>query len=461
VSDLTSHIETSIGAKRLFRDGQRILVAVSGGLDSMVLLRVLRRLAKAHRWKLTVAHFNHQLRGAGSDADERLTRQTARKLKLPFVAGRGNVQQFARKNGLSVEMAARQLRHDFLAGTAAKLKIPTVALAHHADDQVELFFLRLLRGAGGEGLAGMKWSNGSPSAPKIRLGRPLLDLSKAALQCFAGENKIAFSEDASNASMDIQRNRIRHELIPLLTRHYQPALGRSVLRLMEVVGEEAAFVALSAREWLKGGRTPDFDQLPVAVQRRLVHQQLLERKLTPDFDLIERLRLDSGQWIAVGPDCSVLRDAAGEVRLRQLQSLQFSPCRRELSLSAKKREITFGGLKIHWQFADDYGQSKAGQNDNVEYFDADKVGARICLRCWQPGDRFQPIGTGSAGKLQDLFTNLKVPRDERRRRVVAATRQGELFWVEGLRMAEKFKLDENTVRKLKWSWRRYSGPALS
>src|ERR1035441_3964690 len=146
----------------------------------------------------------------------------------------------------------------------------------------------------------MKWSNASPSDPKIRLARPLLDLPKDALQSFARENKIAFSDDASNASIDIQRNRIRHELIPLLARHYQPALGRAVLRLMEVVGAEAEFVAHTAREWLKGGRTPDFDHLPLAVQRRLIHQQLIDGELSPDFDLIERLRLCAGQWIEIG-----------------------------------------------------------------------------------------------------------------------------------------------------------------
>lgn len=140
MSDLTGHIETSIRDRRLFRDGQRILAAVSGGVDSMVLLDCLHRLSKTHRWKLTVAHFNHQLRGAASDADELLVRKTARKLKLPFVAGHGNVRELARESGVSVEMAARKLRHDFFAATAVKLRIPTVALAHHADDQVELFF---------------------------------------------------------------------------------------------------------------------------------------------------------------------------------------------------------------------------------------------------------------------------------------------------------------------------------
>ena len=461
MNDLSSHIESGIGAKRLFRDGQRILAAVSGGLDSMVLLAVLHRLSKSHRWKLTVAHFNHQLRAAASDADERLARKTAWKLGLPFVAGRGDVLEFARKNGLSVEMAARKLRHDFLAATAAKLKIPTVALAHHADDQVELFFLRLLRGAGGGGLAGMKWSNPSPSAPKIRLVRPLLDLPKNALRSFATLNKIAFSEDASNASIDFQRNHVRHQLIPLLTRHYQPALARSVLRLMEVVGAEAEFVATAARDWLKGDRKPPFADLPVAAQRQIIHQQLIEGGLSPDFDLIERLRLRAGQWIAVSADCSVSRDAAGLVHRRQSESFRFSPRQQEVSLSAGKGRLTFGGLKIQWEIGDDKGMMTAAKPANVEYFDADKVGTPILLRCWQPGDRFQPIGTGSARKLQDLFTNLKVPPGERRRRVIAATGQGGLFWVEGLRMAEKFKLDKHTVRKLKWSWRRNTGPDSS
>ena len=150
MNDLVSHVADRIREKKLFRDGQSILVAVSGGLDSMVLLNVLRGLSADHDWKLTVAHFNHQLRGAASDADERAVRQAARRLKLPFVDGRGHVRDFARNNRLSVEMAARKLRHDFLAGAAVKLKIPTIALAHHADDQVESFFLRLLRGAGGE-----------------------------------------------------------------------------------------------------------------------------------------------------------------------------------------------------------------------------------------------------------------------------------------------------------------------
>ena len=287
MTGLLQRIEQNIQNRRLLQRGQAVLVAVSGGLDSMALLHALHQLSSRHRWRLTVAHFNHQLRGRSSDADEKLVRQTAAAMGLPFVAGRANVREFAKRTKLSVEMAARKLRHDFFARTAKERKIRVIALAHHADDQVELFFLRVLRGAGGEGLAGMKWRSPSPVDSKIMLVRPLLDATRAELRGFARENKIRFREDATNTSLDLPRNRVRNELLPLLQRRYQPALTKTVLRLMEIVGAESDLVGETARQWLvshKFGRADllvgldarqrvptrlIFETLPVAVQRRV------------------------------------------------------------------------------------------------------------------------------------------------------------------------------------------------
>src|ERR1700677_1896922 len=186
-----------------------ILVAVSGGVDSMVLLHLLKALSVERRWKLTVAHFNHRLRGRASDADEVFVRKTAKGMKLPFVSKRADVKRFARESKLSIEMAARKLRHEFLAEVARACKIKTIALAPHAADQVELFFLRLLRGAGGSGLAGMNWRSPSPADRSISLVRPLLDLSKTELEQYARENRIRHCEDATNLEPDFLRNRIR------------------------------------------------------------------------------------------------------------------------------------------------------------------------------------------------------------------------------------------------------------
>jgi tRNA(Ile)-lysidine synthase len=445
-------IETDIAARGLFRDGQKILAAVSGGVDSMVLLHGLHQLAGRHGWKLTVAHFNHQLRGRAGDADELLVRQTARRLQLPFVAGRGDVRAASRREGISVEMAGRKLRHEFLARAARRLGIPAVALAHHADDQVELFFLRLLRGAGAQGLAGMKWSNVSPSDPSVVLARPLLHLSKAALREAARAGGIRFYEDATNAAIGMERNRIRHELIPLLREHYQPRLEEAVLRLMELAGSEAEVVTGAAAKWLQARRRAKFGRLPVAVQRRLLQLQLFELKHAADFDLVERLRATPNRPFALDAEQTVMREADGTLRLQKVEACEFDGGRRRLLLK-KKGRASFDGLTLWWEIESVRGKEFV-REPNVEYFDAAKVGPIIWLRHWQPGDRFQPIGTRSGRKLQDLFTNLKVARAQRHRRIVAATIGDEPFWVEGLRLAEGFKLEEATTRRLRWRWRR-------
>jgi tRNA(Ile)-lysidine synthase len=505
-SDLLGHVERTIQRRGLFQDGQPILVAVSGGLDSMVLLRVLYELAAGHGWQLRVAHLNHRLRGRSGDADARLVGRVAATLGLPCVIGRSEVREFARAGGLSLEMAARKVRHEFLARKAARLALPTVALAHHADDQLELFFLRLLRGCGGEGLAGMKWRSPSPANPKVALVRPLLDQPKAALRRWAASRKLPFREDASNAQLDIQRNRIRHELLPLLRRHYQPALHRTILRLMDIIGQEAAFAAQEAREWLAhwssagGGRraatseglglglrlgagggsaaTP-FGELPVAVQRRCVELQLLAQGLEPDYELVEQLRTRPDRAVTVGRTAmaqnqtegpgprsepedsplrarrvlSVSRDARGLVRLCQAEPAVFRPGTLEQSLCEKAGEVLFEGLRLRWRITPGGKKPRLGQAGR-EFFDADRIGPRVVLRHWQPGDRFQPIGLPVPVKLQDLFTNRKVLRRQRHESIVAATTQGELFWVEGLRISERFKLRQRTKRRLQWSWER-------
>jgi tRNA(Ile)-lysidine synthase len=446
-------LDRTIVDKHLFRDGQKILVAVSGGVDSMALLHALNELSRLHRWNLTVAHFNHQLRGRAADSDERLVRKTAAALKLRFVAGRGNVRAIARRHGISLEMAGRDLRQSFLARAARAHRIPVITLAHHADDQVELFFLRLFRGTGGQGLSGMKWTSPSPADPSVLLVRPFLAQSKAALRRAANAAGIAFSEDATNAQIDMERNRIRNVLIPLLRKHFPAPLTEMVPRLMELAGAEAETVIALAEKWLNARRRSKFSRLPAAVQRRVIQLQLFAMNHTPTFDLVERLRSKPGEPFALGASRAVSRDVAGTLHVRNIEQIGFNPARRTLLLKGGKGHAEIGGFALCWEIEKTNGVRFTKQ-PNVEYFDADKVGSRIWLRYWQAGDRFQPIGVATPRKLQDLLTNAKVPRAERHRRIVAATGRDEPFWVEGLRIGEPFKLEPATVRRLKWRWRR-------
>jgi tRNA(Ile)-lysidine synthase len=458
VNELPEQIDQTIRARGLLRRGQKILVAVSGGVDSMVLLHVLHALAKKNGWRISLAHLNHQLRGRSSDADERLVVREAKRLRVRVVTARTDVKNLARTGRLSLEMAARKARHEFLAQTAARLKISHVALAHHADDQVELFFLRLLRGSGSEGLAGMKWRGRSPANGDIQLIRPLLEQSKESLREHAIEKKIPFREDASNESLDIQRNLIRHELLPLLQRKYQPGLPRTILRVMEILKAESEWVSEAAENWLAQSVTPrvtiekDFGKLPVALQRRCIQSQLLGRGIPADFGLIERLRTSPEQRFTIVPQVTVRCDLEGRLHFQETPTARSAATELQLKLDGKAGEVLFDGKRIRWVIAPQESSRLPPARRGGESFDADRVGSRIVLRHWRPGDRFQPIGMAKSVKLQDFFTNQKIPRARRHDLIVAVTADNEVFWVENLRISERFKLTPQTTRRLTWQW---------
>jgi tRNA(Ile)-lysidine synthase len=352
----------------------------------------------------------------------------------------------------------------------------------------------------------MKWRSPSPADKEILLVRPLRDFSKAELLAFARENKIRFRDDASNFSSDFLRNRIRNELLPPLRKNYQPAVDQTILRMMDIVGAEAEFVSAVAQAWpgsppapgvaeraprsktvrpkvragLKdfgasvffagarknapeAGAFPGFARLPVAVQRKVLQQQLAGLGVVANFELVERLREMPDQPVSIATDASVIRDAAGKVSCRRQESGAFNSAGLELKLSDQAGPVKFAGQRFSWAMEKYPGlrgrspyqkKSAVGHRPSAihqEFFDADKIGGGIVLRHWRAGDRFQPIGMTAAVKLQDLFVNAKIPAARRRELVLAATAAGEIFWVENLRIGEKFKLTPATRRQLRWN----------
>jgi tRNA(Ile)-lysidine synthase len=201
-------------------------------------------------------------------------------------------------------------------------------------------------------------------------------------------------------------------------------------------------------------RSP-FDKLPTAIQRRILQQELLAARLLPDFDLIEQLRAAAGTFVSVNSNWSVARDADGKIQLANLQENlgeKFDADELKLKLKGRARRVEFGGKDFCWKIQSQKKIALPKKQTGVEFFDADKIGGEIVLRHWRAGDRFQPIGLRSAVKLQDLFVNAKIPAARRKNLILAATAGGEIFWVEGLRISEKFKLTPKTKRQLAWNW---------
>jgi tRNA(Ile)-lysidine synthase len=311
--------------------------------------------------------------------------------------------------------------------------------------------------------------------------RPLLEVSKQALCRYAAEHKIKFREDTSNASTDILRNRVRRELVPLLKKNYQPALQQVLPRTIELVRAESSFVELAARDALERmhrtepeardgtSRTSrvtapkdsrDFDDLHVAVQRRVLQMQLIELGFVPDFELIETLRQLAGKPVCTifageAAGLSIFRDPVGLVHIQSPPGQCFPRASLTVDMTSRTGMASFEGLKLRWKIEPKAGAELPKPQSGQELFDADCVGQQVELRHWLPGDRFQPIGMNSAIKIQDFFTNQKVPRHKRHELLLAATAGGEVFWIEGMRIADRFKLTPHSIRRLHWAWERF------
>jgi len=429
----------------------------------MVLLDLLHRSAGRHRWRLVIAHFNHRLRGRDSAADLHFVRRRAQGYRWPFAAGSCDVRRAARNQRVSLEMAARTERHEFLAATATRLRVRSIVLAHHADDQVELFFLKALRGSSPQGLGGMHWVGPSPAKPGIQLIRPLLGTPREALRAYAVAHRLRWREDPSNQDTDILRNRVRNHLLPALEHGYQTGLVRVIPRLMDALRGEHDLVRHEIARVRAAAECPEYPTLHPAVQRGCIHDELRRLGLEPSFDLIERLRQEPPLPTMAGGGVRLVREGLRLVLQPPPGTPGFALCEKTLTfdLLGGAGEVNFGGKRFRWRIlrtarprTRGFLRPRAGQ----EWFDADRIGARVTLRHWRPGDRFQPSGMAHPVKLQNLFINNAIGQQDRHDKVLALAAGDTPFWVEGLRISELYKLDKKTLHLLKWEWHLLSGP---
>ncbi len=392
-----------------------MVVGVSGGADSVALLRTLDQL----NIPVTVAHLNHQLRGAEADADEQFVRELATELGFPVVIKSVDVKQLAESSGLSIEMAARHARHDFF----AEFENAVIVLAHHADDQAETFILKLARGAGTEGLGGMPFSQ---KIGKIRLIRPMLDLPRAAILHWLEENKFEWREDASNSDETFLRNRVRHTILPMLESELNPNLRETILRTMNILREE--------NEWMDATiadcRLPIAD-LPLAAKRRTLRKWLFEQGAEGvDFDAVEKILalMDTGKGSTLF-----------ELNARQRVVVEYGNPRFETAACAPVAPSWEMTVEHGTGWRKDHGKG-AGILPAEASFDAAKVGdAPIEVRGFEPGDRMRPLGMKGSRKLQDILTDQKVPRAQRPSIPVVVCR-GEIIWLPGYRTARGWEV---------------------
>jgi tRNA(Ile)-lysidine synthase len=408
----------------LMAEASQLVVGVSGGADSVALLHLLHQLG----FRPTVAHINHQLRGEASDADETFVKARAESLQLPFKSTRVDVQALADEKGVSIEMAARAARHHFFSTWGPHAR---VALAHHADDQAETFLLRLARGTGPEGLSGMRTYQ---QIGALHLIRPMLNLTRTQILVWLNERNISWREDASNGENDYLRNRIRNTILPMLEQELSPTIRQQICRTMAILRDENELLDKAAEmSGIDSLDTQALLQEPIALARRKLRNWLFSHHLPEiDFATIETIltRCKSPQGTAYFP-LNATTSLVFEYGVLRIQSNEQQP----VPQWTLTRTTGTGWKK-------DHGKG-AGILPAEASFSAEKIGANLLeLRRVRPGDRMQPLGMLGSKKLQDIFTDQKIPR-EMRPKIPIVTCNEEIIWIPGYRTARGWEVEHS------------------
>jgi tRNA(Ile)-lysidine synthase len=432
--------------------GNLVLVAVSGGPDSVALMHALHTLAGDLRFRLLVAHFNHELRGSESRLDEEFVVEMANSLALPVEVGSAGDRLRQRPREVSLEEAARRLRYEFLEAAARRLGAQKVATAHTMDDQAETVLMRIVQGTGPGGLAGIR---------PVREGfiiRPLLQCRSREVADFLREIRVAARIDASNRDPAFLRNRIRHDLLPILEKDFNPKIVEALTRISSVEREVDRYLRVRAEnaleecaEWSAGkmrlalDRFGDYDiALQSYILRAAIGEMLGEltdisfKHLQLLLDLTRREDTPFKQ-VSLPGSLVAYRDRGGLVLTRD-----------EPHGEARSETISVPGVtSLRTSFPAGPAPGRLGTvNSGEALFDWDTVRPPLQVRCWRPGDRFRPAGMRGSKKIQDFFVDEKVPRWIRHRTPLLVDR-GAVHWIIGYRTSELSKVRDCTTRVLR------------
>ncbi len=425
------------------RAGDRVCLAVSGGADSVALLRILLELRLELGIVLAVAHFNHQLRGKDAEADEAFVADLARQHGLEVFAGRADVRAHALAAKLSVESAGRGLRYGWLIRLAEEQRFGSVATAHTLDDQAETVLMRFLRGSGTRGLAGIYPSLEVRSGAQVRIVRPLLCVTREEVEAYLTSLGQNWREDESNLDHRFRRNRVRHALLPLLEREYNPNIRQVLSEAAELARAEEEYwqtraePEMEARMQLQQLSLKGFADLPLALQRRLLRRFAEANDLALDFEHVEKLRRCAGGELPKaelpGGWLAVLRGECLELLARvpvpATVGYEYTlPIPGEVHIA----EI---GLALRAVIVGEGLAQECIETDNL--LTADQLGPGLTVRNWRPGDRLWPAHTGSEEKLKRLFAEKHIPAEQRPNWPVVL-KGDQIVWVRGFSVAKAY-----------------------
>ena len=438
---------------RMFEAGDKVLAAVSGGPDSVAMLHALHTRSSEFGISLHVAHLNHGIRGEQSDLDEEFVRGLAHELRLECSVEKADIPSFKKELGVGEEEAARIARYRFLQKAATGVGADKIALGHTADDRAESVLLNIIRGTGVGGLGSIRPVRGN-------VVRPLIDTPRSQIEAYIAEHALPYRIDESNIDVTYARNRVRHELIPLLERDYNPQVRAALIRLADIAAMESDIVEETASEAARGiTYRGSYDAglflgLPVALQYQIIRSEI--QRLKGDlkdvtFEQAQRVI----EALAEGSNFTITLPSGRIYAVRRGNEFRIEPKKKPIKHEAFECEIAVPGITRIPEIGltlETHVQERVNQQGrippNEAVIDADAVVGALRVRNVLRGDRIVPFGMRGTKKLQDVFVDKKIARNERAKAAVVVDDE-KVLWVVGVVSSEAVRVSKKTGRVIR------------
>ncbi|MDQ3046318.1 MAG: tRNA lysidine(34) synthetase TilS [Bacteroidota bacterium] len=425
----------------LFEKTDKILLTVSGGIDSVVMCNLFHEAGI----EFGIAHCNFGLRGNESEEDETFVEELAESMGVPFHTITFNTSAYAKKNKTSIQTAARTLRYEWFEEIRKNFNYKFIATAHHSDDSIETFFLNLLRGTGIGGLHGIRQKNG-------RIIRPLLFSSKESIIGYAKKNKIAFRNDSSNDSDNYSRNKIRHKVLPLL-KEFNPSLEHSILKSIQQIADAEIIYLQEIERARKSFCKKHQDGFRISIKKlkslHPVETYLFEFlrpfgfNSTDAANILSSLENISGKQF-LSASHRLIKDREylliEKIIFDEVQPLE------KTGIKSGQKEVSLNDFSLQFKSIKKLKNQELFQDENNACIDKDKLEFPLHLRKWEKGDYFYPLGMkGKKKKLSDFFVDRKIPLPVKEKTWLLCSGD-QIVWVVGQRLDERFKVTDSTTK---------------
>ncbi len=440
-----------IDEQDLIQKNDKILVALSGGPDSVFLLHFLHKYHKRFDISISAIHINHKLRGNQAGYDQKFCETLCKDLGIEFFTVNKNISTFAKKKKISLEEAGREIRYSEFDKTAKKYDFKKIATAHNSSDNVETVLLNLIKGAGLQGISGIP-------IKRDNIIRPVLSLTKQEILSYLDENKIEYRTDETNFNSDFERNFLRNKIIPLLKEKLNPSLDGTILKSSEIFRNLLNLQTKRIENAIADAVNFSKDTLTISIPKLLSCETELfgeifkyaiyrnfSRRITfnDSKKIISLVENQSGRKVELSENLIVLKDR-DYLKIAERKNKQEEETEYNLKVGDK---IKLNGKIFSISEISVPPEEFLGKKEE-EYISGDNLSENFIVRPWQKGDKFYPIGFKGSKKISDFLTDIKISSEKKKERLVLVN-QNKIVWVLGLRLDERFKITNHTKRILK------------